>query len=60
MDTGFSPIDHPGAWRASESSKSCFTVELTARHLEVLDRALQSVKRKTTNAESITRDDFRQ
>ena len=60
MDTDFSPIDHPSAWRASESSKGSFTVELTARHLEVLDHALQTVKRKTTNAESITRDDFRQ
>jgi len=59
MNTDFSPIDHPGAWRASESSKDSFTVELTARHLEALDHALQTVKQKTTNAESITRDDFR-
>lgn len=59
MNTDFSPIDHPGAWRASESSKDSFTVELTARHLEALDHALQTAKQKTTNAESITRDDFR-
>jgi len=59
MDTSFSPIDHPSAWRASESSKDSFTVELTARHLEALDQALQTVKQKTTDAELITRDDFR-
>jgi hypothetical protein len=58
MDTDFSPIDHPSAWRASESSKGSFTVELTAQHLAALDHALQAVKQKTTNAESITRDDF--
>jgi hypothetical protein len=34
MKTDFSPIDHPSAWRASDSSKGSFTVELTAQHLE--------------------------
>jgi hypothetical protein len=59
MNTDLSPIDHPGAWRASASSKESFTVELTERHLQALDHALQTVKQKTTDAESITRDDFR-
>ena len=52
-------IEHPGAWRACDVSKADFSVPLEARHLEALDQALQSAKRKTDDAEQITRDDFR-
>jgi hypothetical protein len=58
MDSSFLPIDHPSAWRASERDKDSFTVELSEQHLEALDQALHAVKRKTTDAELITRDDF--
>jgi hypothetical protein len=58
-NTRFTSIDHPGAWRASESGRDSFTVKLSARHLDALDHALQAVKQKTGEAESITRDDFR-
>ncbi len=52
-------IEHPGAWRARDVGKADFSVQLEARHLEALDRALQAVKQKTDDAEQITRDDFR-
>ena len=58
MSTDYSLIDHPSAWQASQNSKSSFTIELTPRHLEALDNALQTVRQKTANAESITRADF--
>jgi hypothetical protein len=58
MDTDYSPIDHPSAWRAIESSKDSFTIELTARHLDALDLALQTVMQKTDAAEMIVREDF--
>ena len=52
-------IEHPGAWCARDVGKDSFTVQLEARHLQALDQALQSAKRKTDDAEQITRDDFR-
>lgn len=51
-------IEHPGAWCARDVDKTSFTVQLEARHLEALDMALQAAKRKTEDAEQITRDDF--
>ena len=54
----FSPIDHPSAWRASENDRDSFTVKLDARHLDAFDHALQVVKQKTDDPESITGDDF--
>jgi hypothetical protein len=52
-------IEHPGAWRARDLGKADFSLQLEARHLEALDRALQAAKQKTDDAEQITRDDFR-
>lgn len=53
-----SPIDHPGAWRASECDKSEFTISLEPRHLDALEAALQSAKLVSDDAEAITRDRF--
>ncbi len=57
-ETTLKPVDHPSAWRASDSEKSTFAFDLTERHLAALDRALQSVKQQTDDAESISREQF--
>ena len=58
MSDNLQPIDHPGAWRASELNRETLTVYLTARHLASLDAALSCVHEKQIPVESITRDDF--
>jgi len=57
-NTPLTAIDYPGAWRASEIDRGSFTVNLETRHLDALDKALQIVKQKTDDAESIIRRDF--
>ena len=57
--TGFSPVEHPGAWRAADfEDRTSITFELDTRHLHALDRAL-GVARATGRAiEAIERHDF--
>jgi len=52
------PVDHPGAWRARDCDKSSFASDLSERHLDALDRALQRARRETGDAEAITREGF--
>lgn len=52
------PVDHASAWRAAERGRDSFVVQLQAHHLAALDQALQTVKQKNKDAESITPDDF--
>ena len=52
------PIDHSSAWRASERDKSSFCIDLSERQLDAIDRALQAVKLKDSDAELISREDF--
>jgi plasmid stability protein len=58
-DPVYAPVDHVSAWRASERTRDSFVVQLQARHLAAFDRALRAAQRKTSDAEAITRDDFR-
>ncbi|MCP4387988.1 MAG: hypothetical protein GY802_06815 [Gammaproteobacteria bacterium] len=37
-------IEHPGAWRALDVGKADFSLQLEARHLDALERALQAAK----------------
>ena len=57
-EAALKPVDHPSAWRASDSDKSTFAFDLTDRQLAALDRALQRAKRETDDPESITREQF--
>ena len=51
-------LEHPGAWRAADVSKADFTVELEARHLDALERALATARQASDDAESIRREQF--
>ncbi len=52
------PIIHSSAWRSCERDKSSFCIQLSSRQLEAMDKALQAVRKKTSDAEAITRTDF--
>ncbi len=52
------PADHPGLWRAAERDRESFCVDLQARHLDALERALRAVQARTDDPEAITRADF--
>ena len=58
MTSSFTPLDHPGAWKAAERDKSSFTVELDERMLSAFDAALRTAKEKDCDCQSITREDF--
>ncbi|MEM7291806.1 MAG: TauD/TfdA family dioxygenase, partial [Pseudomonadota bacterium] len=51
-------IDHRSAWRADSSSADTFTVSLSAKHLDAIDRAVRHVQSLDIEVESITRDQF--
>ncbi len=51
-------FEHPGAWRAADTDKAGFTVELETRHLDALRKALDTARRQTDDAEAIRREDF--
>ena len=51
-------VDHASAWRASERDRDSFVIRLQQRHLDAFEHALQASRLKTTDAETITRNDF--
>ena len=57
--SGYAPVEHASAWRSVERGRDSFVIQLQAHHLAAMDQALQTVKQKNKDAESITLDDFR-
>ena len=57
--SNYAPVDHASAWRSFDRDRESFVIQLQAPHLAALDQALQTVKQKNREVESITREDFR-
>jgi hypothetical protein len=57
-ETRYDPVDHVSAWRASERGRDSFVVPLQASHLAAFDAALATARKRTRDAESVTRELF--
>jgi len=58
METPYTTIDHPGAWKASELDKSAITISLGEIHIRALQDALRHVQSSNLGLYDISQADF--
>ena len=51
-------VEHASAWRADARDRESFVIDLQARHLDALARALEAARQSVDDAEAITRELF--